>query len=81
MQLTYTVLKREGDLRFNLVRTRENSGEATALQIKLHVIFRGCGLATELLWTTGAYVPASNGWDQAGVCANESDLIAEAPSS
>lgn len=27
MQLTYTVLKKEGDLRFNLVRTRENSGE------------------------------------------------------
>ena len=26
MQLTYTVLQREGDLRFNLVRTRENSG-------------------------------------------------------
>lgn len=26
MQLTFTVLKKEGDLRFNLVRTRENSG-------------------------------------------------------
>lgn len=26
MQLTYTVLQKEGDLRFNLVRTRENSG-------------------------------------------------------
>ena len=26
MQLTYTILQREGDLRFNLVRTRENSG-------------------------------------------------------
>ena len=28
MQLTFTVLKKEGDLRFNLVRTRENSGKA-----------------------------------------------------
>ena len=26
MQLTYVVLKREGDLRFTFLRTRENSG-------------------------------------------------------
>ena len=26
MQLTYIILQREGDLRFNLVRTRENAG-------------------------------------------------------
>ena len=34
MQLAYTVLKKEGDLRFNLVRTRENSGRAFGIRRK-----------------------------------------------
>ena len=31
MQLSYTLLQKEGDLRFNLVRTRENSGDQERL--------------------------------------------------
>ena len=62
MQLTFTVLKKEGDLRFNLVRTRENSGgfwssalshptQCSAWRNSFELIITGCLHFSRLLDT------------------------------
>lgn len=45
MQLQYRILRCEGDLRFDLVRTRENSGTLARHMLPgLHTLRRGCTL-------------------------------------